>query len=70
MMTTDAQLATGKNTLLEVQDLKKHFPITKGLFSRVTATSRRWTASASPSNAARCSAWLGRAAAAKRRSGG
>ncbi len=52
--------------LLQVRDLVKHFPITRGVvFQRQVAPSRRSPGSASSCGAARRSGWWGRPAAAR-----
>ena len=68
---TTAANAPANAPLLEIRDLKKHFPITKGLFSSVHGYVKAvdGVSFAIPS-ADRCSAWSAKAVAAKRRSAG
>ena len=63
--TPGARGSTGQ-LLLDVRDIKKYFPIQRGLLRAPSGTSRRWTASASRSTRARRSAWWASPAAARR----
>lgn len=45
-----------QESLLELKDVKKYFPIRSGIFQKKSATSKRWTASAFRLNAAKRSA--------------
>ncbi len=67
-MMREADRMSQNQPLLQAIDLEEALPGEKGLFARRSGWSRRWTASLSPSSAAKRWRWSASRAAANRRS--